>query len=318
MAQMKRYYGQGRIWTVLTLTILVGSGCSIKTMAINSLADTLAESASVYASDEDPELVRSALPFSLKTLETLLETSPENAGLLLSACSGFTQYANAFLQTDADLIELENYEAAVELRDRALKMYVRGRDYCLRCLELEHPGVTERLMFEPEKSLMSATVGDVPVLYWLGASWGLAISLGLDRPELAVDLPAVRALMFRALRLDEDYSRGAIHEALIVLEGMPETMGGSPKRAREHFERAVKLSGGDHAGPYVTFASTVSVATRNRAEFQDLLEKAIKIDPNKEKSVRLLNLITQKRARHLLKSIDELFFNMPGQEEISR
>ena len=117
----------GRVWLVMGLAMIVSSGCSVKTMAINTLADTLAESANVYASDEDPELVRDALPFSLKTLETLLESAPRHPGLLLSACSGFTQYANAFLQTDADLVEWEDYEAALELRDRALKMYVRAR-----------------------------------------------------------------------------------------------------------------------------------------------------------------------------------------------
>ena len=309
---------RSRGWLVIGLAMIVSSGCSIKTMAINALADTLAESANVYASDEDPELVRDALPFSLKTVETLLESSPSHRGLLLSACSGFTQYANAFLQTDADLVEWENYEVAVELRDRALKMYLRARDYCLRRLELEYPGITERLMLEPEIAVAPATVEDVPVLYWLGASWGLAISLGLDKPELAVDLPAVRALMDRALALDEEYSRGAIHEALMVLEAVPEAMGGSPERAREHFERAVALSGGDRAGPYVALAGSVSVATGNRDEFERLLEQALQVDPNKEKSVRLLNLITQKRARHLLEHIDELFFDVSDQEEASR
>ena len=308
----------GRVWLVMGLAMIVSSGCSVKTMAINTLADTLAESANVYASDEDPELVRDALPFSLKTLETLLESAPRHPGLLLSACSGFTQYANAFLQTDADLVEWEDYEAALELRDRSLKMYVRARDYCLRRLELEYPGITGRLMLEPEAAVASVAVEDVPVLYWLGASWGLAISIGLDKPELAIDLPAVRALMDRALELDEGYSRGAIHEALITLEAVPEAMGGSPQRAREHFERAVELSGGDSAGPYVTLAGSVSVDTQNRAEFERLLAQALQVDPNKEKSVRLLNLITQKRARHLLEHTDELFVDPSEQEETLR
>ena len=226
-----------RVWVVTGLALILSSGCSLKTMALNSLADTLAELATVYASDEDPELVRDAFPFSLMTAETLLQSSPRHPGLLLSACSGFTGYANLFLQTDADLVEREDYEAAVELRDRAVGMYVRARDYCLRRLELDYPGVTERLMLEPEAAPAPMTVEDVPVLYWLGASWGSAISLGLDKPELAIDLPAVRALMDRALELDEDYSRGAIHEVLIVLEAVPEVMGGVA-RARARAFRA--------------------------------------------------------------------------------
>ncbi|MBL7994972.1 hypothetical protein JNM05_06325, partial [bacterium] len=44
------------------------SGCSVKTLAINSMADAVSEgTAGVYASDDDPELVGDALPFALKT-----------------------------------------------------------------------------------------------------------------------------------------------------------------------------------------------------------------------------------------------------------
>ena len=58
--------------------IVLSSGCSLRSVAVNALSDTLAAGASVYASDNDPELVREAMPFNLKTLETLLESSPEH------------------------------------------------------------------------------------------------------------------------------------------------------------------------------------------------------------------------------------------------
>jgi predicted anti-sigma-YlaC factor YlaD len=287
--------------------LLMCAGCSLRSMAVNTIADTLASSAEVYASDEDPELVRDALPFSLKTVESLLASSPEHEGLLLTACSGFTQYANAFIQTDADLVEYDDYEHAVELRRRALRMYLRARDYCLRRLEVEYPGIGERLRLDPQMAVAGTALDDVPVLYWLGAAWGLAISLGLDRPELVADLPAMRTLMARVLELDEDYQRGAVHGAMIVIESVPEVMGGSPERARKHFERAVELSKGLDASIYVTLASNVSLPAQNRAEFEELVRRALAVDPNEEKVLRLLNLITQKRARHLLAHIDDLF-----------
>jgi len=298
----------GRVSTLAWAPVLLMStGCSLRSMAVNTIADTLASSAAVYASDEDPELVRDALPFSLKTVESLLASSPGHEGLLLTACSGFTQYANAFIQTDADLLEYDDYEQAAELRGRALRMYLRARDYCLRRLEVKYAGIRERLRREPLMAVAGTRLADVPVLYWLGAAWGLAISLGLDQPELAADLPAVRVLMARALELDEDYQGGAVHGAMIVLESVPEVMGGSPERARKHFERAVELSRGLDASIYVTLASSVSVPAQNRAEFEDLLKRALAVNPNEERSLRLLNLITQKRARYLLTHIDDLF-----------
>jgi predicted anti-sigma-YlaC factor YlaD len=247
------------------------------------------------------------VPFSLKTIESLLVSVPNHQGLLLSACSGFTQYAYAFIQTDAELIEPKDYQASVAGKDRALKMYLRARDYCLRNMELRHRGIKAKLVLDPSSALAWATRKEVPVLYWTGASWGAAIALGLDRPELIADLPAVRALMDRALELDETYSRGAIHEALISLEAVPETMGGSSQRARQHFERAVQLSQGLSAGPYVTLAGSISVAAQDRAEFEKLLTQALAIDVDKDPSLRLANILTQRRARFLLSTADDLF-----------
>jgi predicted anti-sigma-YlaC factor YlaD len=209
---------------------------------------------------------------------------------------------------DAELIETKDYQASVAGKDRALKLYLRARDYCLRSIELRRKGIRAQLVKDPRPEILAwASEKDVPLLYWTGASWGAAIAIGLDRPELIADLPVVRALMDRALALDEDYSRGAIHEALISLEAVPEVMGGSPDRARKHFARAVELSKGLSAGPYVTLAASIAVAAQDRAEFEKLLNTALAVDANKDPSLRLANLITQRRARFLLSKTDELF-----------
>ena len=84
--------------TICSIVLTLGmAGCSVKQMAVNSLAETLCESNSVFASDNDPELIRQALPFSLKLIEGLLAESPNNRNLLLAASSGFTQYAYALV-----------------------------------------------------------------------------------------------------------------------------------------------------------------------------------------------------------------------------
>jgi predicted anti-sigma-YlaC factor YlaD len=289
------------------LAICAASGCSLKTMAVRTVADTLSQSGDTFSRDEDPDLVREAVPFALKTYESLLDTLPEHQGLLLASCSGFTQYSYAFIQTDADLIESEDYEAASRLRERALKLFLRGRGYCIRGLELQRPGIEQRLQTDPSNALTWATRKEVPLLYWTGASWGAAIAIGLDRPELVSDVPGVKALITRALELQEDYERGAIHAIMISLEALPAAMGGSPERARRHFERAVELSGGNDPGPYVTLAESVALPAQNRGEFVQSLEKALAIDPNANPSSRLAVLIAQKRAKHLLSRVDDLF-----------
>ena len=309
-----------RIRLGATVSLIVGAvlfsgGCSLRSMAVNAIVPVLANPA-VYRSEEDPELVRDALPFLLKTIESILDTSPRQDQALVFACTGFTLYGNAFLQVDADLAEWDDYERALRLRDRTWRLYVRARNYCLRSLELKYGGISERLRQDPVDAVAVTEVEDVEVLFLLSAAWGLAISNALDRPELVADLPAVRVLLARALELDEDYERGSLHNALITLEALPPELGGSPERARKHFERAVELSDGLDAAPFVTFAAGVSVPAENRAEFQQLLEQALAIDPDEDTSLRLLNLVNQERARTLLDHVDDLFFDPVGTEEI--
>ncbi len=293
---------------LLIMGLVPTSGCSLRRLALGELANTLSgESASVFASDDDPELIRDAVPFSLKTMEALLVELPEDSDLLLSTCAGFAQYAYAFPATDAELVAEESYTEAEALRLRARKLFLRGRDYCLRALELRLPGVGEALLREPADALLGAERRDVPLLYWSGATWGGALSHGLDQPGLVADLPAIRALFERALALDEAWSEGAIHATLISLEALPAIMGGSPERARSHFERAVQLSEGAAAGPYVSYAHAVAKPAGDRAAFVALLRDALAVDPTRDESQRLANEIAMRRARFGLEHVDEWF-----------
>ena len=292
---------------VALLAVAALGGCSLRSMAVNAVMPALANPA-VYLSEEDPEVVRDALPFLLKTIESILDADPEQRDALQFANTGFLLYASAFLQADAEIAEWDDYELAADLNARAHRMYLRARDYGLRNAELDHPGIAARLRDDPAAAVAVFDEEDVESLYYLGGAWMLAISLGLDQPALVADLPAARALLDRALELDEDYERGALHAAFITLESVGEAMGGSYARAREHFHRAVELSDGLDAGPYLSLAAGVAVAEENREEFRELLETAIAIDADEEPRNRLLNLIAQKRAQVLLDHIDDLFF----------
>ncbi|MEZ5417805.1 MAG: TRAP transporter TatT component family protein [Vicinamibacterales bacterium] len=301
----------GRLVMAAGLAVTL-AGCSIKTFAVNKLGDALsAPGPSVYTTDDDPELIRAALPFSLKTVESLLQTSPKHKGLLLTACSGFTSYANAFVQLDAEALESTDYEESERLKARARRLYLRGRDYCMRRLELKRPGLREALAKDPATALGTAKY-DVDELYWLGASWGSAIAVGVDQPDLVADFPVVRTLMERALAIDEDYADGAIHEVFITLDGMSPSMGGDAARARQHFDRAVALSKGRSASAYVAMAASVAQPAQDKDEFLALLDKALAVNPDDVPDIRLATLIAQRRARILQSRVDELFTDAAG------
>ena len=297
-----------RLLAAVMVLSLFASGCSVRKFAIGKLGDALAQSGTTFSSDEDPELVKDALPFSLKLIESLLAESPEHRGLLFAAASGFTQYTYAFVRQEADEMEPKDITAALEMKARARRLFQRARNYGLRALEINHRGFGAALNADAKRAVKAAKPEDVPLLYWTAASWGLAMTLSKQDMEMVADQPTVEALIDRALELDEAFDQGAIHSFLISYEMVRQGGEGDPaERARRHFERAMALSGGYQAGPLVTLAESVSVAKQDRREFQSLLERALAVDVNARPEFRLVNIIMQRRARWLLSRIDELF-----------
>jgi predicted anti-sigma-YlaC factor YlaD len=294
---------------VLACALSLLTGCAlVQRKAVGMVASTLASSGDVFTRDDDLELVGQAIPFGLKLYESLLDASPKNAELLVATCSNFTQYGVAFLETEAATLgEAKHHDEVAHLNDRALKLYLRARGYCLRAMDVRFPGIGPKLLRDPGPALAKAQRKDVPLLYWTAASWGSAIGLGLDKPDLAIDMPTVRALAERALALDETWGKGALHEMFISLDSLPEALGGSPPRAREQFKRAIELDKGLSPGPYVALATGVAMPAQDRAEFESLLTQALAIDPEKDPSNRLVTLVQQRRARSLLDHIDTMF-----------
>ncbi len=299
--------------TMLSLAVL-GSGCSVKRMAVNTVGNALAGSGTTFASDDDPELIKAAVPFSLKLMESLLNENPRHEGLLLATARGFTQYGYAFVQEDADETEDKDLAAAEEMRGRARRLYLRAHNYGLRGLEIRHKGFAKALRANPKAAVSVTAAKDVPLLYWTALSWAAAISLSKDNPDLIAELPMVEAMMDRALTLDESFDHGGIHAYLITYEmSRPGGSGEPAARSRQHFERALALSGGQDAGPMVSFAEAVCVQKQNLKEFESVLHLALAINPDLKPEWRLANLVMQRRAKWLLSRTEQLFLRSnPG------
>src|SRR4051794_8903418 len=159
------------------------TGCSIKRVAVNQLGNALSAGGGTFASDDDPELIKAAVPFSLKLTESLLAESPKHPGLLFAASSGFTQYAYAFVQQEADETEDKDLNSANEMRARARNLYLRGRNYGFRGLDAKHAGFEKQLRANAAEAVLLARKSDVPLLYWTAVSWTAAIALSKDNAD---------------------------------------------------------------------------------------------------------------------------------------
>ena len=287
------------------------NGCSVKRLAADVVGSALTGDSEVFASDEDPDLIREAIPFSLKTLEMLLESSPHHRGILLSAAKGFTTYAY-LLQEEADRLEEQDRSRAQLLRARTKRLYLRGREYALRGLALDYPQFEVLLRRDRASALAKTTGKDAAFLYWAGVSWGGALSAGSNDLALVSEAPLFASLVRRVVDVHEQYDAGAAHEFLISYEaGRP---GGSATLAREHFRRALALTDTPRASLFVALAEGFSIKEQNLDEFKELLASALAVDPDREPKRRLVNVVAQRRARWLLARIPELFLETDHKE----
>ncbi len=295
---------------LLPLFSLAISGCSIKGMAVNSVADALSGAggnggSNVYLTDDDPILVGQALPFSLKLMETILQETPEHEDLLVATAAGFTSYAEMWVLRPSRYQEETDVHAARAQRMRAKALFLRARGYAGRALEVKYPGIEPRLLMTPDSAVVELTADDLPAMYWFAAAHGRAITSDLSDAELMVKGNTVLALLERAIELDETWNRGAFHELFMAL---PKQLGGSPEKAEEHYQRAMELNGGSSVGPMVSLAESVYLKRQDRANFTRILNEVLAFDLDEHPENRLANTLAQEHAAWLLSRIDELFW----------
>jgi predicted anti-sigma-YlaC factor YlaD len=303
--------------SLIAFTLLVlGTGCSIKRLAVNQVGNALAAGGTTFTSDDDPDLVADAIPFGLKMYEGLLAESPKHTGLLLAACQGFTEYSYAFVDSRIDEAKDESLGRANALRDRARKLYLRAYKYGMRGLEARHAGFGAALDEDADSALQRVSRRDVPLLYWTAASRGLAISLSRNSPEMIAELPLVEMMVRRVAQLDEGFENGAVPEFLITFEAARTDIGAAEqqKLMRQYFNRAVELSKGRRAGTYVSYAENACLPAQNAAEFKAMLETALAVDADADPDHRLATLVAQRRARWLLDHMGELFLESAPKE----
>jgi tetratricopeptide (TPR) repeat protein len=322
---------------LLLILLLVLSGCSsIEKAGINMISDVMAGegSSELFTGDDDPELVKDALPFILKMYEMLVSKNPEDIDLLLATGSTFIMYSNIFIQTPAEMLPDEMFMEQVFMLNRSKKMYQRGTEYILDALDLKHDNFKTNL----EEGLIDQILEDldeedVPYLYW--AASGLMGEFSTDPFDFSLGPNIYKPVSFiyRALELDESYNNGAIHDLLILINSSlpgPMMFKASDEgksytalytgqyyealnaetafdKARYHFEKSVEVSGGTSAAPYISLASTVSVNEQDYEEFEKLLNTALEIDPDLFPEMRLAGIIYRDKAQWLLDHKSDYF-----------
>jgi predicted anti-sigma-YlaC factor YlaD len=291
------------------IPVLFG-GCSLQRMALDQTAKILKHAMPAFEKDWDYELVAAALPGNIKMIEGFLEAGPDNTDLILMAAQAYTSYALVVLEEQWERAEEDTPEAN-RLGRRTREMYLRGHRYGMRLLELRHPGISEaakKNVKQLKSFLAQCDKDDVPGLFWAGMPLAAGVNVSRDDVMMIARLPHAKALVARALELDETYYHAGAHMIFGSLLGsMGQMLGGNPKKSKMHFDRALDLTKRRFLLVQTMYAKTLAVQLQDRELFKKLLDEVLEAKLEIFPEQKLANVAAKRRARLLLARIDELF-----------
>jgi len=145
----------------------------------------------------------------------------------------------------------------VHLNQRALKLYLCAKGYCLWVMEVRFLGIGFKLLVDFVLVFVKVEKKDVLFLYWMVVFWGSAIGFGIDRFDIVIDMSVVWVLAERVLVFDEGWVKGMLHEMFVLFDSFLDVFGGSLAWVREYFTRVIELQYGLLSGLYVAFATGV-------------------------------------------------------------
>ena len=268
------------------------SGCSLIVSNVSSgMANDLSDA---ILNQDDPELVREALPAYLLLMDSMVSSGPDNPATLSAAAQLYAAYG-------AGLVDDE---------DRAKILTRRARSYGTRALCAADADACELegLNFDDYVNVIeSVRSKDVEALY----SYSLAnlawIRANSDDYKALADLPKIEVALQRVMQLEPGDLAASTSMYLGILNTLrPAALGGDPEAGRAWFEKGIELSGGKDLGIKVEFARGYARLLYDRELHDQLLNEVLAADVE-QPGLTLFNILARDQARSLLASADDYF-----------
>jgi hypothetical protein len=297
---------------IIAAAAVLASGCNMQKLTANQTADLLLMGSISLERESDMQFAREALPGGLKTMETFLVASPDNESLHLLLTRGYTTYAFAFLEGEAEKGQFKlSQDELDELNRRAVLHYMRARDYGFMLLDKpEFEDAAKSGRFDDAKArLKQMEEEDVEGLFWVAQAWGSAINLRQEDPDMLDGLELVEAIMDRMLELDDDYYFAGPHLLKAVyLTSKPPMFGGDPEKAKEHFEIAMARHGDQLLLIPYLYGRFYGAQKQDVKTFNRMMKHVLEADLESYPDQMLANEIARDRARFWVANSSELFF----------
>ncbi len=277
---------------LLSLTALLVSGCgALVSRAATSFGDNLNEA---ILNQDDPEIVKAAMPTYMVLLDSMLQGEEPSPAVLSAAASMYAAYGAVFADDEV----------------RAARLTRRARDYGLQAIctvydeACRWPQMTYADFID---SLDAVGTKHAELLYSYGfASLAYLQAHSSDWNALA-ELPQAEAILKHYLALaGEDVNPAALNYLGVLLTLRPPALGGKPEEAREYFERAIALSGGQDLGVKVAYAEGYAKLLYEKELHDRLVDEVLSASPHAD-GYTLMNVLAQEEALRLRAESNDYF-----------
>jgi hypothetical protein len=300
--------------TMVALLVLAGA-CDIGKLTVNTTSKVLVRASPSMEMESDYEMAARAIPGTLKTVEGFHYVDPDNERLKGLLAQGYCQYATGFIEDEWERAEIAHDREQMEYHaERATKAYFRCMNYALELLGgAWKKGILGDLATVQRLAKGADDDARTPMM-WVAIGLAGAINYNKDDIALVAQLSKARVLLERVVELDEHGAdakpnqKALPHIALGMMHSaLSPAMGGKPELAKQHFDKALAITGGRFLLAKVLMAKRYAVGKQDRALFRKLLVEVLQTDPAIWPEQRLANEIAHRRARRYLKREKEWF-----------
>ncbi|MBI5533208.1 MAG: hypothetical protein HY898_10855 [Deltaproteobacteria bacterium] len=280
---------------------LASGGC--RQMMLDRQLESVRKASPAFMTLGDYEVARTIVYSSLGNYEGQHRLAPNNADGLFLLTRGWAAAGFNFMEDDWEAsTDAGDDELAEENRTRARGAYTRAAFYGLELLEQKAQDfqLARRDARSVRTWLKSFEAIDADSLYWTGFAWMGRVNVSKDIPEISSESAIGVAMLERVVELDADWNHGLAHVALGAWHAR--SASGELDKAREHFERAMRINGGKLLITQVQFARTYYCVRNDKANYVRLLTNVVDAgDPLPDH--RLSNTVAQRRAKRYLSDV---------------
>ena len=252
---------------------------------------------------DHPNLVSLYFEKKISSLENQKELTQTQKRKLLKTK---VEYGYGILLEESDRLIDEDYYLGIEKAQEAYQEFKDAKEIGLTILKDAYLGFDNWLINDEKGDF---TEDDIFDLYWLGAAYGGAIRSSRGNPFEIVNLPKVGKLFQTAILLNPDWGRGALYSAMMsYTSSRPDLFGEILKDSVTfYYSKAISASDSLDAGPFVSYAESIDKKFQQKDAFVQKLQFVLNMDVEKDKDLRLSNIIAQERAKWLLLKKSEYF-----------